>query len=424
MLTSLKTILRNRELRNKLVFTIFIISVFRLLAHIPLPGVDLEAFRQLFQQSEFLNLLNLFSGGALSNFSIVALGLNPYINASIVLQLLMMIFPALEKMAKEDRDGQRKIGQYTRLLTVPLALVQSIGIYFLLRNQGIISFSSWAKLSLMCLTLTTGSILLIWLGELINNHGVGNGISVVIFAGIVSGMSVSFIQTLLVQTGQDLINLVLFLVIAVAIIVGIIVVNEAQRIVPIQYAQRIRGRKIYGMQLTHLPLKLNQAGVMPIIFALSLLLLPNMAANFLSNAPLGWVSRAAQATASMLNNQLIYGFLYFLLVVGFTYFYTAVQFNPQEIAENLQKQGGFIPGIRPGRATTRFLNNIVTRITLVGAVFLGLVAILPMLIPRFTGITTFTMGGTGILIVVSVIVETSKQLESMLVMRDYDGFLK
>ncbi|MBU1111002.1 preprotein translocase subunit SecY [Patescibacteria group bacterium] len=424
MFSNLKTIFRNKEIRSKIIFTISIITIFRFLAHIPLPGVDLEAFSQLFKSSEFLNLLNLFSGGALSNFSIIALGLNPYINASIVLQLLMMIFPALEKIAKEDKDGQRKINQYTRLLTVPLAIIQSIGIYFLLRNQGIIGTMSLLKLGLMSLSLVTGSVFLIWLGELINEHGVGNGISVLIFAGILSGMSISFVRTLMVQTAHSTFSLILFVGVLITTIAGIILITEAQREIPIQYAQRVRGRKIYGGQLTHLPLRLNQAGVMPIIFAMSLLLLPNMAFTFLGNANWGWLSRAAQIASGILANQAIYAALYFLLVVGFTYFYTAVQFNPQEIAENLQKQGGFIPGIRPGRGTTKALNRIVSRITLVGAFFLGGIAILPMLTPKLTGVTTFTLGGTGILIVVSVIVETAKQLESMLVMRDYDGFLR
>ena len=276
----------------------------------------------------------------------------------------------------------------------------------------------------MMISLVTGAVFMIWLGELVNEHGVGNGISVLIFTGILSGMSVSFVQTLLVQTGRDFFNLILFLAMVVSVIGGIVLTSEAQREVPIQYAQRVRGRKIYGGQATHLPLRLNQAGVMPIIFAMSLLLLPNMAASFLSNVSWGWISSLSQAVVEVLSNQLVYGILYFLLVVGFTYFYTAVQFNPQEVAENIQKQGGFIPGIRPGRATVDFLNRVVGRITLVGAVFLGLIAVLPMITPKVTGVATMRLGGTGILIVVSVIVETAKQLESMMVMRDYDGFLK
>ncbi|OQX51472.1 preprotein translocase subunit SecY [candidate division CPR3 bacterium 4484_211] len=424
MIATLRSIFRNQELRNKLLLTMMVITVFRFLAHIPLPGVDIKAFRDLFARNAFLGLLNMFSGGALSNFSVVALGLNPFINATIVLQLLTMVFPSLEKMAKEDKDGQRKINQYARILTVPLALVQSLGIYFLLRNQGIVAELSWSRVAMMMISLVTGAVFMIWLGELVNEHGVGNGISVLIFTGILSGMSVSFVQTLLVQTGRDFFNLILFLAMVVSVIGGIVLTSEAQREVPIQYAQRVRGRKIYGGQATHLPLRLNQAGVMPIIFAMSLLLLPNMAASFLSNVSWGWISSLSQAVVEVLSNQLVYGILYFLLVVGFTYFYTAVQFNPQEVAENIQKQGGFIPGIRPGRATVDFLNRVVGRITLVGAVFLGLIAVLPMITPKVTGVATMRLGGTGILIVVSVIVETAKQLESMMVMRDYDGFLK
>ncbi len=419
-----RSVWRNPEIKQKLLFTLFILTVFRLLAHIPLPGVNLNAFRLLFAQSEFLNLLNLFSGGALSNFSIIALGLNPYINASIVLQLLTMVIPSLERLSKEGKEGQRKINQYTRILSVPLALIQAIGMYFLLRNQGIIGELSWPQLLLMLTSLVSGSILLVWLGEQINLYGLGNGISILIFAGVLSGMTVSFVRTLLAQTGQSALHLLTFVLMVIGVIGGIIIINEAQREIPIQYAQRGQGRRGYGGLKTHLPLRLNQAGVMPIIFALSLLLLPSMLANFLTNLPWPFITRSAQFLIELLNNQLIYGLFYFLLVVGFTYFYTAIQFNPHDVAENLQKQGGFIPGIRPGRATVKFLNQVLSRITLVGAVFLGLVAILPLLTPRLTGVTTFQLGGTGILIVVSVIIETAKQLESMLVMRDYEGFLK
>lgn len=424
MISTLKNIWRNKEIRGKVLFTLFVISIFRILAHIPLPGINIQAFRQLFQQSEFLNLLNIFSGGALSNFSVTALGLNPYINASIIIQLLGMVIPALERLTQEGKEGQRRLTQYSRLITLPLAAIQSVGIYFLLRNQGIIGTLPWYKLVIMSITLITGTFLLVWLGELINEHGIGNGISILIFTGILSGMSVSFTQTLLIQSGQDLFKLGLFIFVLIAVIGGIILINEAQRIIPIQYAQRVRGRKLYGGQATHLPLRLNQAGVMPIIFALSLLLLPNMFASFLGNVPLGWVSSAAQLVSSALDNQLVYGFLYFVLVIGFTYFYTAIQFDPAELADNLKKQGGFIPGIRPGKNTRRYLEQIVSKITLVGAVFLGLVAVLPMIVPLITGVSTFRVGGTGLLIAVSTIIQTTKQLESMLVMRDYEGFLK
>lgn len=414
------------ELRRRLIFTTLMIVVFRLAAHIPIPIVDSEELRRLFAANQFLSLLDIFSGGTLANFSILALGLNPYINASIVLQLLTMVFPQLEELSKEGEYGREKINQYTRLLTLPLAVFQSLGMYALLRNQEVVVQGSNLSLVAMVATMVAGTVFSMWLGELISEYGIGNGISMLIFAGIVGRLPVSFWQTrTLLGSVFTVFNLLVFTVMAVMVIAGIVVVNEAARNVTVQYAKRVRGSKMYGGQSTHLPLRVNQAGVIPIIFAVSLILLPSLIGNFLQAASNQTIARMAVSLATLFRpGGLVYNGAYFLLVVGFTYFYTAVVFNPQKIADEIKKYGGFVPGIRPGKPTADHLNRILTRITLVGALFLGVVAILPSLAQQVTGVTTMSLGGTGILIIVSVILETTKQLEAMLVMRSYEGFLK
>ncbi len=414
------------DLRSKLLFSILILAVFRILAHIPLPGIDFAALKALFAQSQFLGLLNLFSGGALSNFSIIALGLNPYINASIILQLMAMVIPKLEELQKEGEAGMRKIDQYTRLLTVPLAIVQSISIYFILQQQNIISLLPPLQLGLMVLTLTTGAVLLVWLGELITEYGVGNGISILIFAGILSGLPVSLTQLVGARTQSNVFNLILFAVVALLVVGGIVLVNEARREIPVQYARRARGSKQLGGATTFLPLRLNQAGVIPIIFAISLVLIPGTVANFATGLPYPHVAEIAGKVAQIFNQRsATYAITYFLLVVGFTFFYTAVTFNPDNIAENLQKQGGFIPGVRPGKITSEYLNRILTRITLPGGIFLATIAVLPILLqflfPEIGSVVS--LGGTSILIVVSVILETIRSIEAMMVMRGYEQFL-
>lgn len=413
------------ELRKKLLFTIAIFVVFRLAAHIPVPGIDLGALRQLFSRSQLLGLLDIFSGGTLANFSIMALGLNPYINASIVFQLLTMVIPQLEALSKEGEYGREKINQYTRLVAVPLAAFQSLGMYALLKSQQVISSLAPFDLVSLVVTMVAGTILLMWLGELVTEYGIGNGISMIIFAGIVSRFPASLGQTAAVLSPESLFNLIVFLVMSLAVIASVVVINEASRKIRIQYARRIRGRKVYGAQATYLPLRINQAGVIPIIFAVSLILLPSMIGNFLKGSANQTVAGIANAVVNLFQpSSLIYNLVYFSLVVGFTYFYTAVVFDPQKIAEEIKKHGGFIPGIRPGSPTAAYLSRILSRLTLAGALFLGLIAILPSLAQGLTGVTTMTLGGTGILIVVSVILETTKQLEAMLVMRSYDGFLK
>lgn len=419
-----KNIFKVPDLRNKILFTAAMFFVFRLFAHLPIPGVDTAALSKLFRQNQFLGLLDIFSGGTLVNFSVMALGLNPYINASIILQLLTMVFPKLEALSKEGEYGRQKINQYTRFITVPLSLLQSFGMYALLRNQKIMTNLSPETLIAMVLTMTTGTMLLMWIGELITEKGVGNGISLLIFAGIVGRLPVSIGQTTATASGEKLLNNLIFVVMSVVVIAGIVVVNEAVRQISIAYAKRIRGNRIYGGQSTHLPLRVNQAGVIPIIFAVSLILIPSMLGQFLSNVPNHAVAAFARNLALTFNpNGLVYNLTYFILVIGFTYFYTAVTFNPKKIAEEIQKYGGFIPGIRPGAPTANYLNYILTRITLAGALFLGVIAVLPSLARGLTGVTTMMLGGTGILIVVSVVLETTKQLESMLLMRSYEGFL-
>lgn len=414
-----------KELRNKLLFTTAIFVVFRLAAHIPTPGVDTERLRVLFSQNQFLGLLDIFSGGTLANFSILALGLSPYINASIIMQLLTMVFPQLEELSKEGESGREQINQYTRFLTVPLSIFQGLGMFALLRSQGIIGDISFLQLFAMLVTMLTGTMFVMWLGELISEYGIGNGTSMLIFAGIVGRLPVSLFQTASITQAENITNLIVFLAVATVVIAAVVIVNEGTRQIRIQYARRVSGRRLQGGQSTHLPLRVNQAGVIPIIFAVSLVLLPSLLGRFLATVPNQTIARlASDASRLFTPGTLVYNLTYFILVIGFTYFYTAVVFNPEKISDEIKKYGGFIPGIRPGKPTADYLNYILTRITLAGALFLGAIAVLPSVVQQATGINSLTIGGTGILIVVSVILETTKQLESMLVMRSYDSFLK
>ena len=413
------------EVRKKILFTGLIFIVFRIFAHIPVSGVNLVALKTLFSQNQFLGLLDIFSGGTLANFSIMALGLNPYINASIILQLSTLIFPKLEALSKEGEMGRQKINQYTRFLTVPLAVVQAVGMYALLKSQGIIASLTPVGLISFLVTMTAGTMLLVWLGELITEKGVGNGISLLIFAGIVGRIPVVFGQTFVATTAANFFNIITLFAMGLVVIAGIVLINEATRRITVYYAKRVRGNKMYGGQSTHLPLRVNQAGVIPIIFAVSLVLMPSLIANYLSTSKNLVLSKIANSISVSLNpDGIFYNILYFLLVVGFTYFYTAVIFNPKKIAQEIQKYGGFIPGIRPGSPTASYLNYILTRITLAGAIFLGTIAIFPSIAKTFTNVQTLVLGGTGILIVVSVVLETIKAIEAQLVMRSYEGFSK
>lgn len=417
--------IKTPDVRRKLLFTGAIFIVFRIFAHIPVAGVNLDALKSLFSQNQFLGLLDIFSGGTLANFSVMALGLNPYINASIILQLLTMVFPKLEALSKEGEQGRQKINQYTRMLTVPLAILQSIGMYALLRSQGIIPTLSAINVFSFVATMTAGTMLLVWLGELISEKGVGNGISLLIFAGIVGRIPVIFGQTVSTANANNFFNLIIFLVMGALVIASIVVINEGTRRITVYYAKRVRGNKMYGGQSTHLPLRVNQAGVIPIIFAVSLVLMPSIIANYLTASPNKILSGIAVSITSLFNPEgAFYNSFYFLLVVGFTYFYTAVIFNPKKIAGEIQKYGGFIPGIRPGNPTSSYLNYVLTRITLAGAIFLGIIAIFPTIARAFTNVQTLMLGGTGILIVVSVVLETIKAIEAQLVMRSYEGYNK
>lgn len=424
ILNDLKNAFKIPELRKKILFTAFILFVFRLAAHIPVAGVDIVALKKLFLNNQFLGLLDIFSGGTLANFSVMALGLNPYINASIIFQLLTLVYPKLEQLQKEGEYGRERINQYTRFLTVPLAIFQAIGMFALLKSQGIIGAPSLFEIVTMVVTMTAGTLFLMWLGELITEKGLGNGISLLIFAGIVGRLPIAFGQTTVTIESSNFFNLAIFLGLAIVVISSIVFVEEAVRKIKIEYAKRIYGGKMYGGQSTFLPLKINQAGVIPIIFAVSLVLLPSIIGRFLSQVPNKQLSVIALFFSNFFNpGGVAYNILYFLLVIGFTYFYTAVIFNPVKISDEIKKHGGFIPGIRPGSSTSSYLNYILTRITLAGAVFLGVVAILPSIAQKASGISTLAIGGTGVLIVVSVVLETFKVIENMVQMGGYEKYL-
>jgi len=413
---------KDKDLRKKALIILGLFVVFRIAANVPIPGISTEDLRKFFEQNQVFGLLNIFSGGALSNFSIVLLGLGPYITATIILQLLTMIFPILEKMYKEEGEaGRMKFNQYSRLLTIPLAVFESYGILTLFQRQGVISVLPLDLLISSIITITAGSMFLMWLGEIISEQGMGNGISLLIFAGIVAGLPINIFQTFVSWDPSKIPSYIIFFVLSVLIIAGVILITEARRNIPVSYAKRVRGNKMYGGVSTYLPLNVNPAGVIPIIFALSILLFPTMIAGFFAGIS-GWVGSAATAVNSFFNDALVHGILYFSLVILFTYFYTAVTFDPKTIAENLQKMGGFIPGVRPGNSTSEFLKHILNRVLFTGAIFLGLIAVLPSIVGGLTGVTgfTFLIGGTSLLIVVSVVLETMKQINSQLEMREYD----
>ena len=413
---------KSPDIRKKFLITAVLLAIFRLAAHIPAAGIDRSSLQALFLGSPLLSLLDVFSGGTLANFSIMALGLTPYINASIIMQLLTYVIPSLEELSKEGEFGQEKINQYTRFITVPLATLQGFGMYTLLRSQNVISSLDPVPLIALVVTMAAGSMLSVWLGELINEYGVGNGISFLIFAGIIARLPVTLGQSIAVVTGADLLKIVVFLVLSIVIVGLIVFMNEATRQIPVSYARRV-GR--VGLTSSYIPLRVNQAGVIPIIFAVSLVLLPSLATQFLSGVGNPKIAQLANQISTFFNpTSLLYNFTYFLLVVGFTYFYTSVVFNPERISENLQKSGGFIPGIRPGAQTSKYLSSVLNRIPLVGAVFLGLIAVLPSLFQNVIGVANLAIGGTGILIVVSVILEVTRDLESQLVMKRYETFLR
>ena len=427
MFENLLNAFRAPDIRRRILFVLGILVVYRLLAQVPLPGIDRQALAQFFQDNQAFGILDLFAGGGLSQLSIVGLAMNPYINASIIMQLMTGVIPSLQALSREGEYGRQRLNQYTRYLTVPMALLQAFGILSALNAQEVIiggdfglgNAMSWVQM----ITLVAGAILLMWLGELITEKGIGNGISFIIFAGIVSKAPAGLVAMLQAPSARDII---LFAILAIVAVFTIIYIQEGQRRIPIQYASRVRGRRMYQGGQTFLPLRVNLAGVIPIIFAISILAFPGQLAAYFSFSEVQGVRDVANAIGAFLSPTSIqYSILYFLLTVGFTYFYTAFTFKPDETAEQLRKNGGFIPGIRPGRPTQEYLGRVVSRITLAGALFLGTVAVAPVLAgvldPNLAGIA---IGGTGLLIVVSVVVETMKQIEAQLMMRNYEGFIR
>lgn len=425
VLKTIQKIFSIPELKRKLLFTAAIFAVYRLLAHVPVSGVNIEQLRSLFAQNQLLSLLDVFSGGTLANFSIMALGLAPYINASIIFQLLTMAIPKLEALSKEGEAGREQINSYTRMVTPFLAVIQAFGVYALLQSQKIITAGNPLTLVTLIVSMVAGTMLLLWLGELITLYGIGNGVSMLIFGGIVARLPVSLFQTAATSQADQISSIILFSLIGIFVVGAIVLIDTAIRKVPIHYAKRVQGSRLYGGQSTHLPLRLNQAGVIPIIFAVSLVLVPSLLGRFLTSMsnPV-FQNLGTTLTVHFSPQSALYNLVYFVLVVAFTYFYTAVVFDPEKIADEIKKNGGFVPGIRPGKATRDYLNYILTRITLIGAVFLGLIAILPSIVQGATGLSQLTIGGTGMLIVVSVILETTKQVEAMMVMHNYDRFLE
>jgi preprotein translocase subunit SecY len=424
MWEKLQAIWRVKEVRNGLGFILAMMVVFRFAAHVPLPGIDLDALHRYFQSNQVLGLLNLFSGGTVRNFAVIALGVAPYITASIIFQLLGMIIPRLEEIQKDGESGQRRINQWTRMLTVPLAILQSFGLIQLLKQSqiNILTKTDLLHTVTLIVTVTAWTVFLMWLGELMTEKKVGNGVSLLIFAGIMADLPRSISQIAVSYDPSQLLTYVLYVAIAIITIVGVVFITEGQRNIPIQYARQSRGGATMGGVSSSLPLRVNMAGVIPIIFAISILLFPSVVAQFFIHARTAWVANAAQWTIAMIQNQLFYGIAYFLLVVLFTFFYTSVVFHPEQIAENLQKQGGFILGIRPGKPTADYLQSVINRISLAGAVFLGVIAVLPIIAQGAGGNRLLALGGTSMLIVVSVIIETVKQVESQLTMREYDAY--
>ncbi len=405
-----------------------LLVVFRVMSHIPVPGIEAESLRRFFEGNNLVGLINIFSGGGLSRLSLAMLGVGPYITASIVMQLLTVIIPRFEQLQREEGEaGRQKLQMYTRLLAVPLGIIQAFGFLTILQRGtagggfGIpLTFTPF-ELVITIVTVTAGSIMLMWLGEMITEQGLGNGASLIIFVGIIAQAPQSFQQAIALYDPTKIPVYLAFAVIAVIVTAGVVFVTEAQRNIPVSYAKRVRGGRLMGGVSTHLPLRVNQAGVIPIIFALSLLLFPGVIAQFFAASRNAMVADIAQSVVRIFNSSLFYGIFYFLLVVIFTYFYTAVTFDPKRIAEHLQKQGGFIPGIRPGQATIKYLKFVTSRITLAGALFLGVIAVLPLVAQGFSGMQSLTIGGTGLLIVVSVILETMKQVDAQLTLREYES---
>ncbi|MBI3046621.1 MAG: preprotein translocase subunit SecY [Candidatus Harrisonbacteria bacterium] len=409
------------DLKKKLLVILGLLLVFRLFSAIPIPSVDTERLAAFLSQNQLLGFFNIFSGGALSNLSIVMLGVGPYITATIILQLLTMIFPQLKEIYYEQGEiGRAKFNRLSHYLTVPLAALQSYGFLNLLVAQQVLVNLSFFDILRNITLVTAGSLFLVWLADLISEQKLGNGVSLLIFAGIVSGLPQTIQGVIVTYEPSLLPTYAAFLILAMIVIAGVVFINEGERKIPVSYAKRVRGNRVYGGASSYLPLKVNQAGVIPIIFAISLLLFPQFLAQISGFISVDLSIRLTELVNKLLNNQLIYSAFYFFLVVLFTYFYTAVTFDPQEISKNLQRSGAFVPGIRPGQPTGEFLNKIINRTTIWGALFLGTIAVLPNLTQILTGIQLLSLGGTALLIVVSVAIEIMRHIESQLVLREYE----
>lgn len=421
MWEKLARIWRTKDVRNNVLFVLGLLVIVRLVAHIPIPGVDVVNLRNYLAGNQILGLLNILSGGTMETFSIVMLAVGPYITASIIFQLLTMIVPSIEELSKEGESGQQKINMYTRWLTVPLALLQSYGMIRLLNQsaQKVLMDLTPFRVVTVMLTITAGTMFLVWIGELISEKKVGNGISLIIFAGIISSIPNSLRTLVLNYDPSQFYTYIMYIGVAVFTIVGVVFITEGQRNIPVSYAKQMRGNKVFGGGNTHLPFRVNMAGVIPIIFAVSIMLFPSMVSQFFVNANSALVRQMAVGVIGLFQNQIFYNTMYFILIFGFTFFYTSVVFQPQKIAENLQKQGGFIPGIRPGTETEKYLGSTMNRINFFGATFLGVIAVIPLLATGGAG-ASLRIGGTSLLIVVAVAIETAKQVESQLTMHEYD----
>jgi preprotein translocase subunit SecY len=424
-MNKLALIWKTPDLRNRILIMIGLLLLTRVIAHVPIPALSAVNLRAYLNQNQFLNLLDIFSGGGLSSLSIAMLGVGPYITSSIIVQLLTVIVPSWSEMQKEGGEaGREKLNQYTRILAIPLAMIQTFGTIKLLQSGqtgitvlGALSGFQWLT---TLLAVAAGTMILMWIGELITEYGIGNGISLIIFAGIIARLPASVQQTAALYDSSELPKIIGFAVLGLLVIAAVVFVTEAQRNIPVTYAKHVRGDKTFGGVNTHLPLRVNQAGVIPIIFAISVLLFPTMIANFLASAKNAHIVHSANWTVAFLANQRNYAIIYFLLVFVFTFLYTSIVFDPDDVAENVQKNGGFVPGIRPGKQTADYLYMVLNRITLFGALFLSTIAVLPYIIEGFTSTQSLTLGGTGLLIVVSVVIETIKAIESQLVMHHYE----
>ena len=419
-LNKMKLVWTDTTLRKRVLFVFLALIVFRLLSAIPIPGVDSLALSRFLSNNQFFGILNIFSGGGLTNLSIIMLGVGPYITSSIIMQLLTIMVPALKKIYHEEGEaGRKKFTQYSRLLTVPLAAIQGFALLAILENQNIlINLTAFDKMANLIIVVA-GSILLMWIGELVSEFGISNGVSLIIFAGIVAGLPSEISQLIFTFDASQIPLYIIFAVVGVIVIAGIVLVTEAERPIPVTYAKRVRGMKMYGGGSTYLPLRVSQAGVIPIIFALSILLFPQMIGAFLSRFDSVIVSKISDILLAFSQTSALYAIFYFILVFLFTYFYTAVTFDPEALSTNLQKNGAFIPGIRPGPSTAEYISKVLTRITLLGAVFLGLIAILPLIMQHLTGITAIALGGTSVLIVVSVVLDLMKKVDAQISMREY-----